>query len=246
MPVTVFVNIEATSLETLFFNQNYEIKKLYENIFTLNVENEETNWIIKTYKDTDLATHEHERLKKLSDIKGIPEIVAVTSNNSFNAIILSRLPGIDLTEWLYKHDHLTEYELKIITRKILTILKKIHDAGIIHGDIKPENILYCEQTKEVSIIDFEGEKHTTEYASPEFFNNKELTNKIDMWSLGVTLYNSLSGYMLFTNKTEVLQKVIKYSSNWSYSLRNFLSCLLEYNPELRYNCDDALRHEWLQ
>lgn len=96
--------------------------------------------------------------------------------------------------------------LKLVIRGILTGLQHLHSIGIVHKDIKPDNILVdALDPSNVKIIDFniselcfEGE--TTKrrsgsvfYMAPEVFRAKPHNNKCDMWSLGVLTYFSITG-----------------------------------------------------
>jgi serine/threonine protein kinase len=113
-------------------------------------------------------------------------------------------------------------------------------------DIKPENIIYDEETKKVSIIDFE-EKHTREYCSPEQILNKKITCKTDCWSLGATLYTLYTQTNYFEDSADILEKEIDFDEeNMSYDFKDFLSSLLERNIVLRYSISEALEHVFLQ
>ena len=112
-------------------------------------------------------------------------------------------------------------------------------------DIKPENILYDTETRKVGIIDFEG-KYTTGYCSPEQIKNLQLTDKTDLWSIGVTLYVIFKGSVLFETKQDVLEGNIDFDSSLSYDFQDFLKCIIEKDVILRYDIDDALEHSWLQ
>lgn len=103
-----------------------------------------------------------------------------------------------------------------------------HDAGIIHRDLKPSNILVTQSADQpaiVKVLDFGIAKFTTDedgtsvaqvnsvigtprYMSPEQYNGFELTPATDVYSLGVILYEMLTGMAPFTGSTpaEIAQK----------------------------------------
>ena len=92
-----------------------------------------------------------------------------------------------------------------IARQVLQSLQKIHDKGILHSDIKPQNIV-INNKGEVSLIDygvavkrnkkgqFKPISLTPRYAGPETFGKKTATEKTDIWALGITLAEMELGY----------------------------------------------------
>ena len=117
--------------------------------------------------------------------------------------------------------------LKPIARQILTALDFIHNEGIIHADIKPENILITKPIRQqrervdVSLIDFNTSCFTTDdlttylqsraYRAPEVIVGAHYGTKIDIWSLGWVLYELETGNVLFPaeNLHEALFKICK-------------------------------------
>ncbi|MCK4589457.1 MAG: protein kinase [Nanoarchaeota archaeon] len=101
-----------------------------------------------------------------------------------------------------------------ITAKVANALHFAHKKGVIHRDIKPDNILVNFDKNEVKLIDWGIAKvddlgktaadeflGTPYYASPEQFSSRQLTAQSDLFSLGATLYYILTGEWPFTGKT---------------------------------------------
>ena len=164
----------------------------------------------------------------------IVKCIDIYEDNSSIHLVLEEITGGDLFDHIIHSEgrKLIETEAMDLLSQILEGLHYLHDEiGIVHRDIKPENfLLYNDGHKnKIKLIDFgfatyckNGETMneqlgTPQYAAPEIFEQKPYTNKVDMWSLGVVLYNMVKGTQPFSNrdienvKEQVLHKEINYS-----------------------------------
>ena len=100
-----------------------------------------------------------------------------------------------------------------ISRQLAYCIQFIHNAGVIHCDIKPDNILFTNFRKtSVRLIDFgcscyEGQTiysyiQTRYYRAPEIVLNLDYNTKIDIWSLGCVIYEMCTGVVLFPAESE--------------------------------------------
>jgi len=120
-----------------------------------------------------------------------------------------------------KKVNFTEKEAAAYMRQILSALYYLHDKGIVHRDIKAENILFENKKSDtIKIIDFgvstkfvKNKKMketlgTAYYIAPEVLL-RNYDNKCDVWSCGVLLYIMLCGYPPFNGETdkEILKNV---------------------------------------
>uniref|UniRef100_A0A1I8H545 TITIN protein n=1 Tax=Macrostomum lignano TaxID=282301 RepID=A0A1I8H545_9PLAT len=164
---------------------------------------------------------------------------------------------------------MSEAEVIKYMRQVCDGLKHMHEQGIVHLDIKPENLI-CETSKSTSIkvIDFglatrlnpnETVKVTTataEFAAPEIADNDGVGFYTDMWAVGVLAYVLLSGLSPFAGNDdyETLGNVKK--CDWDFDrdafasvsdeARDFIKSLLVRRPEKRLTVHEALDHPWLQ
>jgi len=179
---------------------------------------------------------------------------------------------------LIQKKYLSETLIAYITIQILEGLKYCHQNKIIHMDIKQQNILIDENLI-IKITDFsvsqsyehcmEGGKFnlplagTSLYMSPEVLRKAEIDvedcNKIDMFSLGVLLYNSAFGQFPYELEISVrknfkgiydkiMQKELVFPNIKSYSFlfKNFLKGLLNKNIKMRFSINDALEDPWIK
>lgn len=117
---------------------------------------------------------------------------------------------ITLTDYIEQPKRRSNETLKQIILNMLLGLKQIHDNGVAHQDIKPDNIMINPQTNEIKYIDFgfacdeklcsmqEEPKGSPAYAPPEFINREakpslRTIQKGDIWSLGITIFELIFG-----------------------------------------------------
>ena len=241
MTVVLFLNDKATNISELFLNENWNVAPLSKdinNIYSIIVNNKKINWIVKIYKKSIYAQIESKLLTRLEKVPNVPKLLASSFSNNLNFVIMSRVSGIDLFEYVNSYGQFKENELKPIVKKLLQILADIHACGVIHQDIKPENIVYDEASKDVNLIDFEC-KRTARYNSPEQRRKQKLTTYTDIYSLGITIYN------LLTDKFPTKRNGrYHFPANWSKNLVNLLENFLDEEPIARYRAVEALNHEW--
>lgn len=164
---------------------------------------------------------------------------------------------------------LSENVAKLYFFQMCQALKYLHGNGICHRDIKPENILLKSNSDEtlLKLTDFGLSKiiesgiamHTvcgTElYVAPEILTANggqcpAYTNKVDIWSLAVVLFISLSGTLPFKNNNELLKaQFTLYPHIWenvSSSSMSLIKQMLNANPVQRPSIDIILKCCWFE
>jgi predicted ATPase/signal transduction histidine kinase/CheY-like chemotaxis protein/HPt (histidine-containing phosphotransfer) domain-containing protein len=153
----------------------------------------------------------YELMKDIA-IEGIPQVIEVISIKQTKGVVFYDNEAISLNRINFEMVSIRE-KLKIFL-KTVEILEKIHQAGIIHKDINPSNIIYNNTTGYVGIIDFEDastlsiekasyDKNlfvgTLDYISPEQTGrmNRTIDYRTDYYSLGATFYEIFSGKRVF-------------------------------------------------
>lgn len=109
-----------------------------------------------------------------------------------------------------------------VTRQILTALDRLHRCGCTHTDIKPDNILYDPRTGDARLADLgcatsqlrQGSSvGTREYLAPEILIGAPLRVEIDLWGLGCTVFEMLTGRLLFSPRRAAARKYREFSNS---------------------------------
>jgi len=166
-----------------------------------------------------------------------------------------------------KEGGLSETRAKNIFIQLLQAVNYLHSLNIVHRDIKSENVLLKERyTDDVRLLDFGLSRlmpraellmtsvGTLDYKAPEVCMRKPYGTACDCWSLGVVLYELLSGELpcLFTSEESVVAYAtdgVSFSgSKWNHvseAAKDLIRNLLVLEPEQRYTTQKALSCEWL-
>ena len=184
-------------------------------------------------------------------------------------IIMELIDGQELFSKLMKENHFPEKKAAIIMYQIFSAIKYCHENGIIHRDIKAENIIIQDSLNSfVKLIDFGSCEILTKskltstykvgspsYIAPEVLNGEEYDYCCDIWSLGVLMYYLLTGNKPFTGTTEeeiykaIKTKDIKFKDKiWesiSNEAKDLLKSMLVKNKKKRININQALNSDWI-
>lgn len=199
---------------------------------------------------------------RLLDYQKIVKLHRIYETEKNVCLQLDYFPDGDLHRYLNKVKKISEPEVVRITLEILKALNYVHTMGLVHRDIKAENISVYNENDQVQIklIDFGlACEHYQElyqkcgspgYMAPEVLEGKPYSFKVDLFSLGALMYKLLCGKSLFSGKTsqEILEQNKKCRISFSdSSLRkvskntlNLLKSLLEVNPLVRCSASEAL------
>ncbi len=178
---------------------------------------------VKILKDEFLANEDFRRRFK-NESKAIavlshPNIVKVfdvSYGNMMQYIVMEYVEGISLKEYIEQQGRINPREAIYYVTQILRALQHAHDKGIVHRDIKPQNIMLISDGT-IKVTDFgiarfsrsetrtmtDGAIGSVHYISPEQAKGSHTDAKTDLYSVGVMLYEMLTGTLPFQSDNAV-------------------------------------------
>uniref|UniRef100_A0A3B5PZT3 Protein kinase D4 n=1 Tax=Xiphophorus maculatus TaxID=8083 RepID=A0A3B5PZT3_XIPMA len=184
-------------------------------------------------------------------------------------VVMEKLHG-DMLEMILSSEkgRLPERITRFLVIQILEALRYLHLKHVAHCDLKPENVLLvsADPFPQVKLCDFGfariiGEKSfrrsvvgTPAYLAPEVISSSGYNRSLDMWSVGVIMYVSLSGTFPFNEDEDIRQQITNAAfmyprqpwANISLEAVSLINNLLQVAVRRRYTVGKALGHSWLQ
>jgi serine/threonine protein kinase len=176
-------------------------------------------------------------------------------------LILEFAPGGELYKQLMDQGQFSERQSADYTLQMARALSYCHSKHVIHRDIKPENLLLGSKG-ELKIADFGWSVHapssrrntlcgTLDYLPPEMIEGKEHDDTVDIWSLGILLFEFLTGSPPFEAEghNATYRRIVKVDLRFPDSIpadaRDLISKLLKKNPRDRMPLDQVADHPWI-
>jgi serine/threonine protein phosphatase PrpC len=177
------------------------------------------------------------------------KIVEQTRQRNFLYFIMEYIDGITLKQWAEEHPAPDFDQVIEIVNKIIKGLRVFHRLEMLHRDLKPENIMITTHGV-VKIIDFGSVKiagiqeistpveriellGTKNYTAPEYLLGMEGSNRSDIYSLGVLVYNLLTGHLPYGDK-------MSRNLNWRTLNKIKYESSIKHNPMIPLWMDGAI------
>ena len=178
---------------------------------------------VKILKDEYLANEEFRRRFKneskaiaVLNHRNIVKVYDVSFGDRLQYIVMEYIEGISLKEYIEQRGVIDWNEALFFSIQILRALQHAHDKGIVHRDVKPQNIMLLENGT-IKVTDFgiarfsHGETRTmtekaigsVHYISPEQAKGELTDEKADIYSVGIVLYEMLTGKLPFEAESAV-------------------------------------------
>jgi len=185
-------------------------------------------------------------------------------------IVMEFMAGGDVFDRIEEQERYTEKDARDLVKVLLTAVHSLHQNGVAHRDIKPQNLLLesKDDSSRIKLCDFGFARrvHTPQsitqrvgtptYVAPEVLKNIPHDERVDMWSVGVTIFVLLVGYAPFmaSSQLELFAKI--KAGRWSFNEKDWrhmsedakelLRKLLVVDPHDRWTAEQALNCSWIK
>lgn len=202
-------------------------------------------------KATQLFEQEARRLQQLGQHPQIPALLAYFKDGNYLYLVQEFIEGQTLLTELEQYGTFSEFKIRELLFDFLAVLKFVHQQGVIHRDIKPDNIMRRRQDGKLVLIDFGVAKYlsgtvvvpktycgTQGYAPLEQMTYGEAYPASDLYGLGATCIHLLTGtspHLLYDPKeTRWLWQDKPQGAAISKQLRQMLDKMLKVEVKTRY------------
>ncbi|KAJ3431415.1 serine/threonine-protein kinase fhke-related [Anaeramoeba flamelloides] len=205
--------------------------------------------------------------------KNVVGLKKVFDKEDYLYMVMELAKGGQLSKKILENGKYSEEKSRIICKQLLAVIEYLQSKRIVHRDLKPDNILLSSENSDtfIKVSDFgvsailEANQKmykvagTPNFIAPEIIKSiqsGEYGMECDLWSLGVVMYNILSGYLPFPEdgaETNLYFKIKKGDFDFpndpwqdvSIAAKNFIKRLLTVDVKKRITIKESLNHPWI-
>merc|ERR1712130_818956 len=198
-------------------------------------------------------------MQQLQEGPGEIKLLDYFEMNHCYFIVMERVHCKDLFDFISEQGPLPESLAKDLFKQILETIVDCHKRGIVHRDIKDENILINLKTFKTKVIDFGSGDYiedkmyhrfqgTRVYSPPEWINSRAYRPEgLTVWSLGILLYDMVCGDVPFECDAQISRAQLTWFPQLKLSeeVKSLIMGCLKVNTEERFTLSQVTSHTWL-
>jgi len=199
-------------------------------------------------------------MQQVNDVPGVIRMIDYFDMADYFYIVMERVNNCkDLFDFISDKGPLQEGLAKRLFQQIIDTVIQCHNKGVLHRDIKDENILIDLSTNQLKLIDFGSGSYLTDeiyydfdgtrvYSPPEWVKFRRYrADGLTVWSLGILLYDIVCGDIPFESDAQIKRAQLYWRPelNLSHDLKDLISRCLAVSQEERIKLNDILSHPWM-
>jgi len=198
-------------------------------------------------------------MQQVRDVPGAIRILDWFEMSESFFIVMEKFTCQDLFDYISEHGPLKESKARMMFKQVLNTVLLCHNNGVLHRDIKDENILIDVQSKQLKLIDFGSGTYlhdglyndfegTRVYAPPEWIKYRRYTaDGLTVWSMGILLHDLVCGDIPFETDAQIIMGLPDWSDSTSLSssLKNLIQGCLKTDPRDRLSLEEVSSHPWM-
>merc|ERR1711923_462677 len=199
-------------------------------------------------------------MEQVQNVEGVIRILDFFEMPESFFIVMEKFTCQDLFDFISEKGALTEDKARNIMKQLLETILMCHNNGVLHRDIKDENILIDVKTEKIKLIDFGSATYlhdglyndfegTRVYAPPEWIKYRRYTaDGLTVWSLGILLHDILCGDIPFETDSQIVLGLPDWGddSPLSAELQSLIQGCLATDPCHRLSLEALASHPWLR
>ena len=198
-------------------------------------------------------------MQQVADVPGVVKLLDYFDMGSSFYVVMERFNSKDLFDFISEQGPLPENLAKNLFRQVVDIVQQCHAKGVLHRDIKDENLLIDLTSHQIKLIDFGSGTYLHEgiytefegtrvYSPPEWIKYRRYkADGLTVWSLGILLFDMLCGDVPYETDQQILDAELVWFPQLKLSpeAKQLVRRCLTVDPEQRISLQQLAAHPWL-